>query len=228
VARRASLRAGARHVVRLTVTERADGDFGADAAGIVRRRAALVPGPWTWLRQVHGASVVVVRSPGEHAGSSADAAVTACAGAPICVQTADCAPVVLVAPGALAVVHVGWRGLVHGVIDAAAAELRVHSNGGALDAWLGPCIGPECYAFGEADLDTVAATMGDAVRGVTSDGALALDVRAGVAVALERAGAVLVGSDGRCTACSAATCWSHRARGERERHTLVAWLEDAS
>ena len=68
-------------------TARADGDFAGDLSD-------RQPG-WTWLRQVHGAQVVVVRTPGEHAGVEADAAVTDTLGCPLVVRTADCAPVVL-------------------------------------------------------------------------------------------------------------------------------------
>ena len=46
---------------RLTTT-RADGDFRIDAppAELASRRRALVDLPWVWLRQVHGADVLVV------------------------------------------------------------------------------------------------------------------------------------------------------------------------
>ena len=42
-----------------------------------RRRQRLMSGQWTWLRQVHGADVVVVTEPGGCAGAVADGAVTA-------------------------------------------------------------------------------------------------------------------------------------------------------
>src|SRR4029453_6810882 len=64
---------------------------------------------------------VHVREPGEHAGTEADAAVTAVPGAAIAVQTADCVPIGLEATGAVAVVHAGWRGLAAGGIQAGGA-----------------------------------------------------------------------------------------------------------
>src|SRR5690606_38845563 len=71
-------------------TTRADGDLavGLPDAALSPRRAAVVDRPWTWLRQVHGADVVTVTSPGEHAGTEADAAVTAVPGAVLAVTTA--------------------------------------------------------------------------------------------------------------------------------------------
>jgi hypothetical protein len=57
-------------------------DPGLPADVLEPRRAAIAPNPWTWLDQVHGARVVVVTRPGEHAGAAADAAVTVGFGEP--------------------------------------------------------------------------------------------------------------------------------------------------
>jgi copper oxidase (laccase) domain-containing protein len=95
---------------------------------------------------------------------------------------------------------------------------------GATDvvAALGPCIHAECYEFSTADLDEVAALLGNEVRGVTTGGQPALDVPAAVRVALERAGARLVHDADVCTACSTGH-YSHRARAELERQAVVVW-----
>ncbi len=65
---------------RLTTT-RADGDFRIDAppAELASRRRALVDLPWVWLRQVHGADVLVVADRADAvrvAGRAGDALVT--------------------------------------------------------------------------------------------------------------------------------------------------------
>jgi copper oxidase (laccase) domain-containing protein len=132
-------------------TAAAAGDFrvDGDARALARRRVALAPGPWTWLRQVHGADVIEVAEPGEGAGRSADAAVTVTPGCVLAVTTADCAPLVLVAEAGLAVVHAGWRGAEAGVIAAAAGGLARLGAGAPVASWLGPCIGPASYEFGE-------------------------------------------------------------------------------
>ncbi|HWH35418.1 MAG TPA: hypothetical protein VNT56_08895, partial [Acidimicrobiales bacterium] len=57
-------------------TGRAEGDFAPASCGVEQRRSALAPGRWTWLRQVHGADVVVVEAPGAGAGTVADASTT--------------------------------------------------------------------------------------------------------------------------------------------------------
>lgn len=210
------------HVV---TTDRVDGDLavGSPPASLESRRRRIAPGPWSWLHQVHGAAVVTVHRPGEHAGAAADAAVTACTGAVLAVHTADCAPVALIAPaGAIGVVHAGWRGLLAGVIPAAVSALGELGARPTI-AVVGPCIHPGCYEFSSADLDTVTAAVGAAARGSTARGRPALDLPAAVLAQLAEAGIHDVRADPRCTACDPGL-YSHRARGEPQRQALVAWL----
>jgi YfiH family protein len=210
---------------RWSFTDRAAGDLAGGSAGVEQRRSAVVDLPWTWLRQVHGAGVVVVRSPGAHAGAPGDAVVTATPGAAIAVQVADCAPVLLVGDGpapVVGVVHAGWRGIVAGVVPAAVAAMR---ELGAVDlrATIGPCIAAGCYEFGEADLDRLAALLGERVRARTQGGAPALDVRIAVHEQLGAAGVGPIEMDTRCSACDPDLC-SFRADGDLERQALVAWI----
>ncbi len=192
----------------------------APEAEDARRR--LVDLPWTWLRQVHGARVVVVGQPGEHSGEQADAAVTTCAGAALAVFTADCAPIGLASPeGVAGAVHAGWRGLVAGVVEAAVSAMR-SLGASEVVAGLGPCIAPHAYRFSPAELDKVAARLGPSVRSVDAAGEPALDLRAAVRAALERAGARLVASSPTCTHCSA-DHWSWRARRDTGRQATVVW-----
>lgn len=202
-------------------TDRTAGDLAVGSAGVDDRRAAVAPVPWTWLHQVHGARVVVVTEPGEHAGAEADAAVTATPGCTLAVQVADCAPVALVSDAVVGVAHAGWRGIAAGVLPATVAAMRA-LGAGPIRATIGPCIRPGCYEFGEDDLEAVAALLGDAVRGRTSDGRPALDVPAAVRASLAAAGVDDVDDAGTCTACSA-DHWSFRARRDAARQAVVAW-----
>lgn len=204
-------------------TDRADGDLAITAPGVEARRRTVVDLPWTWLHQVHGSEVMVVERPGEHAGRAGDAAVTAVPGAAVAVQVADCAPVALLGPGSVAAVHAGWRGVVAGVVGAA-VERMLLLRPGPVRAVVGPCIRPCCYEFGAEDLDIVAAALGDGVRARTSDGRPAFDLPGAVRRALAAAGVADVVDEGVCTACSPRH-WSHRARRDRRRQALVAWLE---
>ena len=205
------------------MTGRADGDLDA----LLPERDDVA-----WARQVHGTHVAVVDRPGMVDG--ADALVTTTPGLRLAVRAADCGTLVLAAPAGaprpcVGVVHAGWRGARHGVVAAAAATVRAASGAPRLLGWLGPCIGPCCYAFGADDLDAVAAALGPEVRGTTSAGRPALDLRAAVASASSAAGVELVGIDGRCTACAAGpdgepVFFSHRARGDVARHGVLACL----
>ncbi len=209
---------------------RGDGDLAVDAPEVDASRRALLAragGPdvdWNWLRQVHGPAVVVADRPGAHRGTEADALVTATPGVPIAVQTADCGAVVLTsAEGVVAAVHAGWRGLAAGVVDATVAAMR-ELGATTVEAHAGPMIHPGCYEFGEDDLATVADALGPAVIGRTTEGAPALDLPAGVATAVARAGATLVTASPACTACAADRYFSHRARREVGRLAAVVWV----
>jgi copper oxidase (laccase) domain-containing protein len=185
------------------------------------------------LRQVHSGEVVVVGAappPGSSAWMmspaglppAADAVVAVGSGSCAVVLTADCAPVALGSPeGIHGAVHVGWRGLVAGVIARAVETMRAL---GATDvvAGIGPTIHRCCYAFGAGDLDTVAGAVGAEVRTQTSDGAPGLDLPAGVRGRLARAGARLVVDVDRCTACGD-DAFSYRARGDVARQALFVW-----
>jgi len=198
--------------------------IGAIRPDVAARRRAVVDLPWTWLRQVHGAGVVRVEGPGRSAGATADAAVTAQAGCAVAVLTADCAPVALASPeGVIGVAHAGWRGVVAGVLEATVVEMRA-LGATRIEAVIGPCIRPGCYAFGPDRLDEVAGRLGDGVRATTTAGEPALDLPAAVREALAIAGVDpgAVADVGTCTACSP-DHWSWRAGHERERQAAVIW-----
>ena len=207
-------------------TAAADGNLSIlqDPTVVAARRRGVVDLPWTWLRQVHGAEVVVVGSPGDGAGREADAAVTAQPGAVLAVQTADCAPVALLSPeGVVGAAHAGWRGIEAGVLGATVDAMRA-LGASQVSAVLGPCIHLECYEFGKADLDRLAERLGDEVRGTTSAGRPALDVPAAVRLALAEAGVDQIDDVDTCTSCDTGY-FSHRARGDTGRQALLVWLE---
>ena len=62
----------------------------------------------------------------------------------IAVKTADCLPVLLLGKNGAAVVHAGWRGLAHGILQAdELQELAVER------AFIGPCIHECCFEVTE-------------------------------------------------------------------------------
>jgi hypothetical protein len=176
------------------------------------------PEQWVWLRQVHGADVVTVSEP-PSVPPAADAAVTSQIGLPLVVLVADCAPVALVTPGAVAVVHAGWSGLERGVIANAVAQVR-KAGGEPVTAILGPCIHPGRYEFGADLLDRLVARLGPEVASLTDDGRPALDVPAGVRAALAAAGVHDFSAVDVCTAASP-DFFSARDEGTTGRQAVV-------
>ena len=221
-----AFRLGPAHV---RFTDRGDGDMGHGGAyvhavepDVLARRRAVVDLPWSWIRQVHGDAVLNVDTPGDGAGTEADAAVTAASGAAIAVLTADCVPVVLASPeGVLGVAHAGWSGLLAGVVQRTVKEMRA-LGAGDVSALVGPCIGAECYEFGTEDLERMTDRFGSDVAARTAAGTAALDLRAAVRAALGEQGVDDVGDVGICTACSA-DHYSWRARRELGRQAAVVW-----
>lgn len=205
-------------------SEIADGDFQVKdpAPGLDRRRRDIIDAPWTWIKQVHGTTVLTVSEPGEHAGSEADGLITSEPGCPIAVTTADCGPVVLLAEHGIGVVHAGWRGLADGIIEKAGGQLA-SVGGGPVAALLGPCIGPAAYEFGSEELDLVADRLGPGVRGRTAQGTPALDLPAAVALACQQVGWP---APERPSCTSDRRWFSHRTRADRGRQTAVAWLTE--
>lgn len=215
--------AGTRAVAEIAFTNRASGDFHVDAApdDLDARRRDVFDGEWSWLRQVHGSDVVVVDHLGAGAGTEADGAATGLLGAVLCVQTADCVPVVLVGDGVIGVAHAGWRGLVEGVIGRA-VDTVVGLGGGVPRAVIGPCIRPGSYEFGEAELEQVETAVGGPARSRTSAGLLALDMAAATTHALGAAGVSQIDDLGADTADEA--YFSHRVRGDTGRQVTAARL----
>lgn len=211
--------------VTVRCTTRADGDLNADRvapADLARRWRRVAGRPVTWLREVHGTEVLVVERPGHRAGATADAAVTAAPGAALGIWVGDCAPVALVArSGVVGAVHVGWRGLAAGVLDRA-LDAMVGLGAAEITAVVGPCVHPECYEFGAADLDDLAARLGPVVHSRTSWGAPALDLPGAVGAALAARGVAVLDTPVPCTACDP-DYWSHRRRGDLGRQGLAVW-----
>lgn len=116
---------------------------------------------WVVGGQVHGAQIAVVGDEHRGAGASDPAAVvpdtdgliTQQPGLPLYVAVADCAAVLIHAPGprpTLGVFHAGWRGLKEGILTQAVAKMAELSEGGpaSFHAGIGPCIGLTHFEVG--------------------------------------------------------------------------------
>jgi polyphenol oxidase len=128
---------------------------------------------------------------------------------PILAMSADCLPVALArtngrAP-AVAVVHVGWRGLIDGILESAVAAL----GGGELAAAVGPGIGPCCYEVRDDVADPFRARFGATI---VQQGKL--DLSRAAETALNEAGVLCVDRFDLCTSCRQDLFFSHRRDGK--------------
>jgi YfiH family protein len=103
-------------------------------------------------RQVHGAAVVIARTPQpDRPTVKADALVTDRPGITLGVLSADCAPVLLADPaaGVIGAAHAGWRGALAGVIEATAdAMVQLGAVRARISGAIGPCIAQASYEVG--------------------------------------------------------------------------------
>jgi YfiH family protein len=210
-------------------TTRADGDLNADVVPtptLAARWHAVANRPVVWLTEEHGTNVVVVDGDRPEPAPRGDALVTSDVDRALGIWVGDCAPVAFVADeGVVAAAHAGWRGLAAGVLAQTAATMR-SLGASRIDAVVGPCIHAECYEFGTGDLDELASRFGPSVNGTTSWGTPALDLPAAVRAALAAEDVTVIDVAAACTACDD-RYWSHRGRGDRERHGMAVWLEAA-
>lgn len=191
----------------------------ADQVGIPVERFAHA-------RQVHGDRVDRVRdAPDGHWAAArprdheADGQATALPGVAVTALAADCLPIALIAPGAVAMVHAGWRGLHAGVVAAGVAAVRELAPGTEPAAAIGPGAGRCCYEVGE-EIHAAFAHHGPHVR----HGAR-LDLKAIAARELERAGVRVIHDADLCTICDEELFFSHRRDGGRTgRQGGAAWL----
>lgn len=191
-----------------------------------RRRLAAALGlprqQLLFMRQVHGADVVVAGGPWRGEPPAADAVVTTQRGLALAVLTADCVPVLVAddAAGVVGVAHAGRPGLAAGVVPALVAAL--HRLGARdLVARVGPSVCGRCYEVPERMREEVAALVPEA-RTVSWTGTPALEVAAGVVAQLAPHCRDLRWLDG-CTRESA-SLYSYRRDGSTGRFAGIAWL----
>lgn len=178
-----------------------------------------------WLTQIHGCRVQSAHEPDSH---PADASWTDRPGVVCAVLTADCLPLLLCdrAGSCVAAVHVGWRGLVAGVVEAAVAALPAEPAD--ILAWLGPAIGPRAFEVGP---DVLAACR-EAIDQTEScftpiqTGHWHADLPRLVTLALHQAGVDSVYKSGLCTYSDTEHFYSYRRDGVTGRMASLIWMDE--
>ncbi|MDO5535865.1 MAG: polyphenol oxidase family protein [Propionibacteriaceae bacterium] len=178
-----------------------DAQGGPARAEAFARLAEEVGVPVAAVSQVHGNAVVwadadaapeavgvAQAAPGlvDLTAHRADAVATRRTGLGVAVRVADCVPILLAAPGAVAAVHAGRAGLLNGVITAA-VEALAEAGEPPCRAWVGPHICARCYEVPEAMAEDAAEQWGLAPT-MTSWGTPSLDLGAAARAQLELCG----------------------------------------
>lgn len=199
-------------------------DDDPERVGENRRRlaaaAGLAPGSVAMGWQVHGSELAEWTEPAGPNGPLApgaelaqvDGHLTDLPGLGLLVLGADCLPVALAAPGRVAMVHCGWRGLAAGIVEAAVARFDEPPT-----AALGPAIGRCCYEVGPEVLAEFEG-LEDVAEGRM------LDVRAVARRKLVAAGVTRIEDVDLCTSCREDLFFSHRRdAGVTGRQAGMVW-----
>lgn len=156
--------------------------------------------------------------------AAADGLLTTRTDVALAVFTADCVPVLLSGPGAVAALHAGWRGLAAAIVRSGAQELVARCGGTAgVVAWIGPCIGGCCYEVSAEVAEQVAAA-GAAEAVLPRQPRPHLDLARAAREQLAAAGIEEVRWLRHCTSCAADRWWSHRREaGQAARNYALVW-----
>jgi hypothetical protein len=177
----------------------------------------------TMAWQVHGSAVTEARPKGileRTVFDQCDGLWSDRPGQAMALVTADCFPVAIARadggkPG-LCVLHVGWRGLLEGIVASGNGAL----GEGPLTAAIGPGIGACCYEVGEEVAGPFRDRFGD---DVVVDGRL--DLGGATEQALREAGVASVVRSSHCTACEPELFFSHRRdQGRTGRQGVIAFI----
>jgi len=114
----------------------------------------LNPKQLVFPRQTHSDRVAIVHGPIDAEDiPDTDAVITNQPGVCICVQSADCVPLLIFDPEqqVVAAVHAGWRGTVRGIAAKTVGMMQEHfaSNPQSLRVGIGPSISNTLYEVGE-------------------------------------------------------------------------------
>lgn len=207
------------------------GDTPAAVAANRERLAQYLPAAPRWLEQVHGVRVLDLdASPTDD--RCADAVLTRQSACVCAVMTADCLPVLFcdVKGSVVAAAHAGWRGLLHGVLEATLAALAV--PGDQVLAWLGPAIGPGAFEVGAEVRAAFLAHSGIAAAhfrpSPQQEGHYLADLYGLARQRLQASGVVQIHGGGFCTHTDAGRFFSYRRDGRTGRMASLIWRQGSS
>jgi YfiH family protein len=183
------------------------------------------------MKQVHGDQIIEVKDRNIKEAGEADGMLTREKDAFLGVLTADCVPVLLVAPDrkVAAVVHAGWRGTLAGIgAKMVRFFLDQHDiSPDGVEAAIGPAIGACCYEVKEDVSRPLIDRWGKIADGCVEDrdGKKFLDLRRLNRLTLEQAGvpSQRIIDVGPCTSCAAEDFFSYR-RERKETGRQISFI----
>jgi YfiH family protein len=200
----------------------------------MKREVGIHDGRVVTMKQVHGDDIIEVKDRRLKEAGEADGMVTRETATYLGVLTADCVPILFVAPEKrlVAAIHAGWRGTMGGI---GAKLVRLFSDrygvGAAeIEAALGPAIGPCCYEVKEDVTRPLVERWGKSAAAAIEerDGKTFLGLRSLNRNILTDAGvrSEKIYEVGPCTSCAAQDFFSYRHTGGETGRQLsfIGWL----
>lgn len=116
-------------------------------------------------KQVHGTAILAADGTTGSPAGEADGLLTDSPGVAVAIATADCVPVLVAAPGVVAAVHAGWRGMLAGIVPGVLDRLRERHGIGPSEVRvaLGPSIDGCCFEIEREIAARFADRWGEAV-----------------------------------------------------------------
>jgi YfiH family protein len=186
------------------------------------------------MRQVHGDQIIDVKDRNIKEAGDGDGMKTEEKGAFLGILTADCVPILFVVPAdrIVAVVHAGWRGTLAGIAPKM-VQLLESQHGispGAIEAAVGPAIGPCCYEV-QQDVSRPLVERWGKIAELCVDhreGRTFLDLRRLNRAILEQAGVPSqhIYQVGPCTSCAPDEFFSYRREKKATGRQLsfIGWV----
>jgi len=195
------------------------------------RELDIAPERMVIPRQIHSTDVAVIA---DEAGLSCgydgvDALVTSLHSVALCVNTADCVPVVLadVAHGVIGIVHSGWRGTVGRIAaQTVQAMVGIGADPSCIDALIGAHICRSCFEVGDEVSGRFFVEFPGCDGSIVRHGYVKphIDLSAAVRRTLEETGvdSARIVDVGICSRCGSVPLFSARRDGIASGRTLTA------
>lgn len=126
---------------------------------LLAEKLMIKPDQLVFPRQTHTNCVAEISDIPENEIKETDALVTNKTGICLCVQTADCVPILLFDPinNVIAAVHAGWRGTVKKIVEIAVQKMvqKYKSSSENIVAAIGPSISADIYEVGNEVVEEV-------------------------------------------------------------------------